>query len=658
MNKKSLLRKVFAISLATLMTTGGTVVLATDEVPQEIEGGGIVATPETPSKTADGKFEYILEKDSKTNTYVAKIYRYTGNEKNVVIPNTINGCVVTTICYDAFEYNSTLETVKIPDTVEEIGNWAFSECTNLKSITLPQSIKVIGRNAFSTCISLKEFTFPSTLEYTGQYVLGGCKNLETVTILSDALNEGTFSNCANLKKVVLLEGSDYIPKNCFSGCTNLEEVVFPRSLKYIGEYAFSGCSSLKELDLPNGLESISQVAFAGCFSLTEVRLPDSLIGVSESAFADCINLKTINIPKNAAYIGYKAFSSCYSLENIIFSENGSLVRIISGAFDECRGLKEIKLPESLTEIQEQAFSRCSNLRKISIPKNVEKIQSLTFSGCTMLEEVEIADGVKEICNVAFVGCSRLLSVKIPDSVATIDYFSFDSPMSQLPKNMIIFGNEGSYAQQYAENKDIKFAKTGTLFNISSVSSKSVAVGMKVTLEAKAIGGEGDCTYALMYKKSGSSTWTKIGKKYGTQSVGSFTPKTATTYDVMINVKDSTGKIKSKTFKVVVDKNLRNLSYLDSNAVEIGSKVTLHAEAAGGTGPYTYKMQYKKQDKSTWTTIGSGYSTTNTGSFRPKSNILYDVKINVKDSTGTVKSKTFVLDVYKVFNPDDEVIIVM
>lgn len=55
----------------------------------------------------------------------------------------------------------------------------------------------------------------------------------------------------------------------------------------------------------------------------------------------------------------------------------------------------------------------------------------------------------------------------------------------------------------------------------------------------------------MYKKSSSSTWTKIGKKYGTASTGSFTPGSPVPYDIMINVKDSTGKIVSKTFKLNV-----------------------------------------------------------------------------------------------------------
>lgn len=97
-------------------------------------------------------------------------------------------------------------------------------------------------------------------------------------------------------------------------------------------------------------------------------------------------------------------------------------------------------------------------------------------------------------------------------------------------------------------------KVGKLLtNCSTISSASVRVGTRVTLNAAADGGNGPYTYALMFRKAGSDTWTKIGKKYGTASTASFKPGKAVPYEVMINVKDSTGKIKSKTFTVNVTK---------------------------------------------------------------------------------------------------------
>ena len=188
------------------------------------------------------------------------------------------------------------------------------------------------------------------------------------------------------------------------------------------------------------------------------------------------------------------------------------------------------------------------------------------------------------------------------------------------------------------------APEADLTNSSTVSATSVSVGTSVKLTAKATGGTAPYTYALMYKKSSSSTWTKIGTKYGTASTGSFKPGKAVPYDVMINVKDATGKIKSKTFKINVTGLLTNTSTVSATSVSVGTSVKLTAKATGGTAPYTYALMYKKSSSSTWTKIGTKYGTASTGSFKPGKAVPYDIMINVKDSTGKVSSKTFKLTV--------------
>ena len=115
---------------------------------------------------------------------------------------------------------------------------------------------------------------------------------------------------------------------------------------------------------------------------------------------------------------------------------------------------------------------------------------------------------------------------------------------------------------------------------------------------------------------------------------------------MINVKDSTGKIKSKSFTLEVLPKLTNTSTISASSVKLGTAVTLNASADGGIGPYTYALMYKKSSGTTWTKIGKKYGTESVGSFTPGKAVPYDIRINVKDSTGKIKTKNFTLEVTK------------
>lgn len=207
--------------------------------------------------------------------------------------------------------------------------------------------------------------------------------------------------------------------------------------------------------------------------------------------------------------------------------------------------------------------------------------------------------------------------------------------------VIVKDSEGNKAE-----KEYTLTAYKKLSNSSTISADSVIAGTKVTLNAKADGGFGDYTYALMYKKSGADKWTKIGTKYGTADTGSFTPKTVAVYDIMINVKDSGGHVKSKTFKLNVLPTLKNKSTISAETVKVGERVTLNAVATGGTGGYTYALMYKKHTSDSWVKIGQKYGTAVSGSFAPGKAVLYDVRIIVKDSSGKTVKKDFTVNVTK------------
>ncbi len=83
----------------------------------------------------------------------AIIYAYRGSAPQAVIPSTISDIPVTRIADNAFR-SAPLTSVIIPDTVTEIGWFAFADCQNLQTITIPASVTAIHYGAFENCPNL------------------------------------------------------------------------------------------------------------------------------------------------------------------------------------------------------------------------------------------------------------------------------------------------------------------------------------------------------------------------------------------------------------------------------------------------------------------------------------------------------------------------
>lgn len=112
----------------------------------------------------DAVQEFLFE----VNAGKATLLSYRGKDKEVQIPATYGNCPVTAIADRAFENNTKLTSVRIPDGVAEIGWFAFSGCVSLTSVELPDSVTVIRYGAFQNCSQSLTF-FCSGDSFAGQY---------------------------------------------------------------------------------------------------------------------------------------------------------------------------------------------------------------------------------------------------------------------------------------------------------------------------------------------------------------------------------------------------------------------------------------------------------------------------------------------------------
>lgn len=132
--------------------------------------------------------------------------------------------------------------------------------------------------------------------------------------------------------------------------------------------------------------------------LNHVELPSTLIRIDRLAFSNCKNLREIVIPDSVTEIGNSAFSWS-GLETIIIPD--SVTKIGGKTFSACKSLTNVQFPNNLQSIGEEAFANCNALRNVQFPNNLQSIGKRAFANCNALRVVEIPESVAEIGDQAF-----------------------------------------------------------------------------------------------------------------------------------------------------------------------------------------------------------------------------------------------------------------
>lgn len=207
-----------------------------------------------------------------------------------------------------------------------------------------------------------------------------------------------------IKYFVYADYAEVARNEGIAGDVNIASAVNGVPVTSIGFRAFEECQELTSITIPDGVTIIDDRAFCECSELASITLPDSLTSIGDDVFVSCSKLTSITLPEGLTSIG-------------------------CDAFDECSGLTSITIPDSVTSIGYGAFYRCSGLTSIIIP-----------------------DGVTSIGDWTFYECSALTSVTLPESVTSISDKAFTDH-----SDVTIYGYGGSYAETYANEKDIPFA---------------------------------------------------------------------------------------------------------------------------------------------------------------------------------------------------------
>ncbi len=327
----------------------------------------------------------------------------------------------------------------------------FSGCSALTTVTIPGSVTEIREYAFEGCTSLTDVYYGSSEgKWMRSVWISDCENgaLDNATFHFAPATVVAEGNCGDNLTWVLTDdgklavsgtgdmwdfGWDASPWNSYRH--DIYTVTLSDGITTIGDYAFMGCYNASEITIPEGITNIGTFAFCDCGGITQLTIPDSVITIEYSAFRNCYNLTQVTIGSGVTEIGNEAFAYCNQLVNIqVSANNTAYTSDESGVLYNRDKTVLIKAPVALsgayvidngvTEISNNAFENCKNLTQITIPDSVTNIYDYAFRDCTNLETIIIGSGLSYIgWNGVFSGGNSLTGIYVDGANTS---FSSDS----------------------------------------------------------------------------------------------------------------------------------------------------------------------------------------------------------------------------------------
>lgn len=409
-----------------------------------------------------------------------------------------------------------IKSVKLPDSITQIGQYAFKECSNIEGeFKLPPNLATLGSYAFYGCEKMESIEIPASMQTIYQSTFEKCTSLTTVILHEGLINIGNptsgygdvFAKCSSLTKIDLPSTLQFIG-SCAFDTTGLTKIEIPDSVTTIKYQAFNSCSSLAEVKLPSNLQTIEMNTFSSCPQLQELELPESLTEISPYAFQySSTTLKAPNLTVYALASGLSNFRGSVELTGspganykfddgdyhyIITDDENNLVQLsgFSTSYGENKPSGNLAVPGqatafnkkyTVTAIGKNVFKDCVDVTSFELPESLTAIGDSAFYGCTGLTEIDLPDNVTSIGNSSFNSCKNLTTIKWPAELRSIGTYAFNqTPLTSaiLPDKLESIGDfaffygsiEGSKLQELSLPDSLKSIGKQAFYQCGSLES--------------------------------------------------------------------------------------------------------------------------------------------------------------------------------------------
>ena len=355
-------------------------------------GHNYVDTVTAPTKTTQGYTVHTCSvcKDSYTDSYTnatgsqGLTYEYNSDgtltvtgmgictdSEVIIYSTTAEGKSVTGIAAGAFANNTTIKSVYLPASITTIGEGAFAGCTALTTITVENDNKVFS--ALNGVLYSKDLStvvaFPAGLKVTEYSVTNSIRDIRA----------SAFAGCVNLTQFKLADAANKLFYVYDGVLYKLDANGSPSTL-----IAYPAGKTSGSFSSPIVTSSIGDYAFYGATKLTAINI-DGVISVGAHAFENCRELISLTIPNTTRAIGEYAFASCSKLTAISFGE--AITTINAHTFENCTSLRTVYMPDTILRIKEYAFNNCINLNTVMIGAGTREIGERAFMFCNSLSAV-------------------------------------------------------------------------------------------------------------------------------------------------------------------------------------------------------------------------------------------------------------------------------